>query len=498
MKKFFLLVLLFSFQITWGQNVKIVAEQCPGCYVVVKGRHLQPSDHKAGCWWLAQQQSQTSSENSASSSTSSRSSRGDEPYTDSNFFKDIDGKPLTNREYWEILLGSCPYCGARNNHSHKSDCTIGSAYKYYKEYSEQGKTKDAIRMRDNVVVMKLNTQAGKDLLASIRNPGGAKPTTSTATTNSASKPTTNTSTNTSTSLKDYTPAPEKPKPTVGKPIMDRPVMTRVAEYSGINEHKIVYDKLQSIEGEHPWGTVDMNDFRRAQKGGWGVFADYDIERYTNTPKGVVVLGKRQPDGHILWMTLMYDKNSGKYRAYEAENEDKDLKGNTVYLKDIRFEGEGEIIVREYSEGYKKVGNVFGKYIDAGYNIKVLPMKVDGHRIIAHSQDPTRKLDKEIFIYDDTGKKIANGEELEYFDDAIIARSKDFSTLYNWKGQSIYFDKGGWNSNYLDEIQSFTSSRGRYYVIKVKEGKYALIAQDFRQIGGYYSSAQEAHDAWNRW
>ena len=497
MKRFLILIITLGFaaSVSYAQIPQVPEAACAYCGVqMTKNGKLIPNvKHKSTCKYYVNEE-ESSSSNSSSASTSSRSSRGDEPYTDSDSFKDVDGKPLTNREYWEILMGSCTYCGAKNNHSHQADCTIGKSYKWYKEYSEQGKKWDAIRMRDNIVMMKLNSSGGKALLASIRNPGGAKPA---ASTSSASKPT-NTSTSTSTSLKDYTPAPEKPKPTVGKPIMDRPVMTRVAEHSGINEHKIVYDKLQSIEGEHPWGTVDMNDFRRAQKGGWGVFADYDIERYTNTPKGVVVLGKRQKDGHILWITLSYDKDSGKYRAYEAENEDKDLKGNTVYLKDIRFEGEGEIIVREYSEGYKKVGNVFGKYIDAGYNIKVLPMKVDGHRIIAHSQDPTRKLDKEIFIYDDTGKKIANGEELEYFDDAIIARSKDFSTLYNWKGQSIYFDKGGWNSNYMDEIQAFTSSRGRYYVIKVKDGKYALIAQDFRQIGGYYSSAQEAHDAWNRW
>ena len=497
MKRFLVLIIALGFaaSASYAQIPPVSDAACAYCGVKLthNGKPIPNVKHKSTCKYYEKEE-ESSSSNSSSTSTSSRSSRGDEPYTDSDSFKDVDGKPLTNREYWEILLGSCTYCGAKNNHSHQPDCTIGRSYKWYKEYSEQGKKWDAIRMRDNIVMMKLNSSGGKALLASIRNPGGAKPA---ASTSSASKPS-NTSTNTSTSLKDYTPAPEKPKPSVGKPIMDRPVMTRVAEYSGINEHKIVYDKLQSIEGEHPWGTVDMNDFRRAQKGGWGVFADYDLERYTNTPKGVVVLGKRQPDGHILWMTLLYDKDSGKYRAFEAENEEKDLKGNTVYLKDIRFEGEGEIIVREYSEGYKKVGNVFGKYIDAGYNIKVLPMKVDGHRIIAHSQDPTRKLDKEIFIYDDTGKKIANGEELEYFDDAIIARSKDFSTLYNWKGQSIYFDKGGWNSNYMDELQDFTSSRGRYYVIKVKEGKYALIAQDFRQIGGYYSTTQEAHDAWNRW
>ena len=48
MKRFLLLVLLLSFQLAWGQNVKIVGEICPGCSVYVEGRHLQPSDHKAG------------------------------------------------------------------------------------------------------------------------------------------------------------------------------------------------------------------------------------------------------------------------------------------------------------------------------------------------------------------------------------------------------------------------------------------------------------------
>ena len=289
MKRFLIILITLGFaaSASYAQIPPVSDAACAYCGVKLthNGKPIPNVKHKSTCKYYVKEE-ESSSSNSSSTSTSSRSSRGDEPYTDSNFFKEIDGKPLTNREYWEILLGSCPYCGARNNHSHKSDCTIGNAYKYYKNYSEQGKTKDAIRMRDNVVVMKLNTQEGKALLASIRNPGGAKPASST---NLASKPT---NTSTSTSLKDYTPAPEKPKPSVGKPIMDRPVMTRVAEYSGINEHKIVYDKLQSIEGEHPWGTVDMNDFRRAQKGGWGVFADYDIERYTNTPKGVVVLGKR--------------------------------------------------------------------------------------------------------------------------------------------------------------------------------------------------------------
>lgn len=477
---------LFTSVVANAQITPVPDASCAYCGVKLEhnGKPIQNVRHKSTCKYYVKEE-ESSSSNSSSAPASSSSTRGDEPYSDSNFFSPIDGKPLTNKEYWSILMDLCTYCGAKNNHSHTADCTIGKAYKLYKEYSEQGKKWDAIRMRDNIVVMKLNTEKGKAMLAAMRNPSGARPAT-------------NTSTNTSTSLKDYTPAPEKPKPAVGNPIMARPIMVRTPEHSGINEHSIVYEKLQSIAGEHPWGTVDMNAFNKSKKGGWGVFADYDIERYTNTPKGVVILGKRQPDGHILWMGLSFDKDSGKYRAYEIENEEEDRSGKKVALKDIRFEAEGEILVKEYSDGYKRVTNVFGTYIASGYNIKVLPMKVDGHRIVAHGQDPTRgKLANEIWVYDDTGKRIANGEELEYFDDAIIARSKGFATLYNWKGQSIYFDKGGWTSNYADEIQAFTSDKGRYYVIKVKEGRYALETQDFRPVGGFYSTAQEAHDAWNR-
>ena len=90
-------------------NVTIVAEQCPGCFVVVKGRHLQASDHKSGCWWLAQQ---LTSSSSSSSSKESGASWGKSPYSDSNFFGLVEGKPLTNDEYYELLLRThCDYCG---------------------------------------------------------------------------------------------------------------------------------------------------------------------------------------------------------------------------------------------------------------------------------------------------------------------------------------------------------------------------------------------------
>ncbi len=452
--------------------------------------------HKPSCPHYRSSQEDSDSKSSSNKPVTRSSNRGDEPYSDSNFLGLIDGKPLTNKEYWTILMDICPYCGASNNKSHKSDCTIGYAFNKWHEYSNSGRDKDAIRMRDNIVALKLASSRGKATLASMRNPSGSRPS---ASASSSQKPAGSASS--STSLKDYTPAPEKKKPSVGNPIMPCPLMTQAPLFSGINEHSIVYDKLQSIEGEHPWGTVDMNHFRRSQKGGWGVFADYDIERYTNTPKGVVVLGKRQQDGYILWMTLMFDKDSGKYFAYEAESEDEDRSGKKVALKDIRFESEGEVIVREYSEGYKRVTDVFGKSIASGYNIKVLPLKVDGHRIIAHGPDPQVKgsLASHTFIYDDKGKQIAHGEVLEYYGDAVIARDKKGTkaTIYNWNGQSIHFDMGGWQSDTMKDIRCYKSDRGPFYIIKIQEGRYAVFSRGFRQVGGTYSSENEAHEAWER-
>ena len=198
---------------------------------------------------------------------------------------------------------------------------------------------------------------------------------------------------------------------------------------------------------------------------------------------------------------MFDKDSGKYFAYEAESEDEDRSGKKVALKDIRFESEGEVIVREYSEGYKRVTDVFGKSIASGYNIKVLPLKVDGHRIIAHGPDPQVKgsLASHTFIYDDKGKQIAHGEVLEYYGDAVIARDKKGTkaTIYNWNGQSIHFDMGGWQSDTMKDIRCYKSDRGPFYIIKIQEGRYAVFSRGFRQVGGTYSSENEAHEAWER-
>jgi len=439
--------------------------------------------HKPSCPHYRSSQGDSDSQSTSNKPVTSSSNRGDEPYSDSNFFGLIDGKPLTNKEYWTILMDICPYCGARNNKSHKSDCTIGYAFNMWHEYSNSGREKDAIRMRDNIVTLKLASSRGKATLASMRNPSASKPSSSGTS---------------STSLRYYTPAPEKPKPAVGQPIMSCPLASRVPQFSSVNTHNIVYDKLQSVDGEHPWGKVDMDALRKSIARGWGDFTEYDIERYSNTPKGVVILGKRIPNGGTKWMRLMYDEKSGKYLAYTSGFETTDNNGKTVFLQDVRLEAEGRIVVAEYSGGFKSVSNIYGRSIVSGYDVSILPFQVEGNLFISYTT-VTRSGSNLTGIYDDQGHKIAYGQQFEYYQDAIIARYNDSksATLYNWKGQSIYFDKGGWKSNYVDDIRCYNSDKGPYYLIKVKDGQYTIIARGFRQVGGTYSSEDEAHEAMRR-
>ena len=304
----------------------------------------------------------------------------------------------------------------------------------------------------------------------------------------------------STRLRDYTPAPAKPAVSISAPIMASPLAQPAPQFSGINEHNIVYDAPQGLAAEHPWGEVDMDWMRRIKNQGYDYLSDYDIERYTNTPGGTVCLGKRTPEGRTLWMLLSLDKDSGKYIGSVVEDTE-DMADKKVSIQDIRFEAEGDLVVSEYSGGYKMVRKNLGGEVVRGYNIEVLPIRVDGHPIVAYGPDPSRKgriTAKETWLYNDKGQKIAGGEQLEYYDDAIIARSNDgtLATLYNWQGGSLHFDVGGWNSDRMEDIRCYKSDRGSYYVIKIREGRYALLASGFRQVGGIYASAEEAHAVWN--
>ena len=469
-----------------GQNVKVVSQTCSDCGVTVYGRLLEASDHLPGCQWYV------GPETESSHNHESDSSGGDAMYSDSNSFGLIEGKPLTNNEYYELLLRThCDYCGGEGT-SHKSDCIIGKTFKLWQDALGAGREWDAIRLRDNVVTLMLGTASGMDKIHAMRGTAAPKPEPAPAAPVSAQKP--------NTQLKNYTPEPEKPAISISAPLIPCPLAQPAPQFSGVNEHSIVYDKPQSMEAQHPWGEVDMDWMRRMKSRGYDYLSDYDIERYTNTPGGTVCLGKRTPEGHTLWMLLSLDKDSGKYIGSVVEDTE-DMADKKVSIQDIRFEAEGDLVVREYSGGYKVVRKNLGGEVVRGYNIEVLPIRVDGHPIVAYGPDPSRKgliTAKETWLYNDKGQKIAGGEQFEYYDDAIIARFNDgtLATLYNWQGGSLHFDVGGWNSDRMEDIRCYKSDRGSYYVIKIREGRYALIASGFRQVGGIYASAGEAHTAWN--
>ena len=306
----------------------------------------------------------------------------------------------------------------------------------------------------------------------------------------------------STRLRDYVPAPEKPAVSVSAPLIPCPLAQPAPEFSGINEHDIVYEKPQSISAQHPWGEVDMDELRRVKRLGYLDFlSDYDIERYSNTPGGAVILGKRTPEGKTLWMVLQRDQESGKYVG-SVMGDTEDSVGKMVSPQDVRLEAEGSLVVMEFSGGYKVVKTIDGIMVARGYNIDVLPLRVDGHPVISWSQDPSwegKVFAKETRLYDGRGQKIAAGEQLEYYDDAIIARMDNGAraTLYNWQGGSLFFDVGGRNSDRMEDIRCYNSDRGSYYVIKIREGRYALIGKGFRRVGGTYASADEAHAAWKQ-
>ncbi len=467
MKKILLLGLLLSFQLAWGQNVKIVGEICPGCAVYVEGRHLQPSDHKAGCWWLAQQQQ------AQSSSESSGSSWGNEPYSDTNFFGTIEGKPLTNDEYYELLIRThCDYCGAEFSNQHKSDCLIGKTYTMWQKAMHSGKEWDALRLRDNIVTLMLSTQSGKNKLHAMR--GQATPVYETD-----ARP--------STKLKDYTPEPEKPAVTVSAPLLPCPLAQPAPKFSGINEQSVVYETVQTTAGVHEWGEMaDMEQYKKYP-------IEYDIERWTHQKDARrVVLGKRNPDGTIKWYVLHRD-NQGKYVKDGPHESVKTPSGQRVSLKDVRFEGEGRFLVYEYEGGYKCYYDVQDDLypVARGYNVGIAPVTVNGRYFVQEEYELDGKKHKTLSA--GLREKEIIAEDMNLFDDALVTRNSYGCQLLNWNWEALSID----GEKYFKDIHCFRSDKGSYFVLKLDEGKYALVGRGFRRVGGIYSSANEALLAWSK-
>ena len=444
-------------------NVTIVAEQCPGCYVVVKGRHLQPSDHKSGCWWLARQQSQ---QTSSSSSEESGLSWGKSPYSDSKFFGLVEGKPLTNDEYYELLLRThCDYCGGDFT-KHSGGCIIGSVFNDWQRTMKAGNEKDATRLRDNVVTLFLATDSGKEKLHQMRGTTAPKP--------AAEKP--------STHLRDYTPASEKPAISVSAPMIPCPLAQPAPQFSGINLQSVVHEKMQNTSGVHEWGEMHERYIQYP--------IEYDIERWTHTKGGAVILGKRNPDGTVKWYRLHPDK-SGKYVSETALGYVNTRDGKELALKDIRFEAEGQFIVEEYEGGYKIYKDpASGYWVANGYNVKIAPMKVDGRYFVIEQKKDSEGNPKTCLH---AGlRNFILAEDMVLFDDAIVQRNSYGDCLLNWNWQALDID----GNKFFKDIRCMRSDRGSYYVIEVTEGQFALVSRGFRQVGGIYGSAKEALAAWD--
>lgn len=464
MKKLVFIGLLLSFQLAWGQTAVIVGEICPGCAVVVKGRHLQPSDHKAGCWWLAQQQQ------AQSSSEDSGSSWGKEPYSDSGTFESVEGKPLTNDEYYELLIRThCDYCGAEFSNQHKGDCLIGKTYNMWQKTMRSGKEGDATRLRDNIVTLMLSTESGRNKLHAMR--GEAIPLTA-----EESSP--------STKLKDYTPEPEKPAAvTVGEPLLSCPQAQTAPKFSGINEQSVVYEKLQTAAGKHEWGEVGEDQYYNSIK--------YDIERRTHVDGGPVILGKRNKDGSKEWY-VFHGNNQGKYGGSEVYD---NRHGGSP--KDVRFEGEGQFVVEEYEDGHKVYTDAATNKIITSGNVGIAPMMKNGRFLLLKHQESTNYKTAQA-LYDGPGNMLL-GDEIVLMDDAIVTRRNrgdedgQYCQLLNWDWQELSID----GDKYFEAIYCFQSNRGSYFVIKLEEGKYALVGRGFRRVGGIYSSANEALLAWSK-
>ena len=428
-------VLLTAYGV-FAQNFQFLGEQCTECFVYVEGRHLRPSDHKPGC----------SQSSSSSTSGESGSSWGSSPYSDSGFFDNIEGKPLTNDEYYELLLRThCDYCGGDFTR-HTGSCLIGSVFNDWQRTMKAGNEKDAIRLRDNVVTLFLATDSGKEKLHQMRGTTAPKPV--------AEKP--------STHLKDYTPAPERPAP----------------RFSGINEQSIVYEKMQSSTGTHEWGVLqdsyDKSPF------------EYDIERRTHTDGGPVILGKRNPDGSIRWRVLHRDMN-GKYVGPELLKS-AHTKFGELRLLDVRLEGEGQFVVEEFEGGFKKYYTAHDDIITSGYHVGLAPMMINGRFFLL--QEPDSSEDKKALYAGPSNMLI--GDDLILLDDAIIVKNDYGDRLCNWNWTCLNIE----GTSFFKSVTCFKSSRGPYYVIEVTDGAFALIARGFRRVGGTYSSAQEAHAAWN--
>ena len=296
--------------------------------------------------------------------------------------------------------------------------------------------------------------------------------------------------NPSTSLKDYTPAPERPM--VSEPLMEMPVRQPAPLFSSINETNIRHEKPVGIIGKHKWGEISEESLSAFESlMGEEIPREFDIERY-NHDKGTVILGTHKDNGRYLW-TVLCQRPDGSYMLISQQ----ELKGGFFYgsqnvgeLRDVHFEGQGAYIIAEYTSGYRQVYKNNGEIVRDGYNIKVLGSTVDGKRLLYVGKDEDTSLN---LIIDEDGEVIADGDDIEQYDDAIIVRNGNNCYLSNWKGNLLEIG----NINSFEDIKAY-NNQGSYYILKDRDKGYAIIGRGFIRYGDWYDTEEEAHRIWKNY
>ena len=296
--------------------------------------------------------------------------------------------------------------------------------------------------------------------------------------------------NPSTSLKDYTPAPERP--IVSEPLMEMPVRQPAPQFSSINETNIRHEKPVSIIGKHKWGEISEESLSAFESlMGEEIPREFDIERY-NHDKGTVILGTHKDNGRYQW-TILCPRPNGSYELVSQQ----ELKGGFFYgsqnvgeLRDVHFEGQGAYIIAEYTSGYRQVYKNNGEIVRSGYNIKVLGSTVDGKRLLYVGKDEDNSLN---LIIDEDGEVIADGHDIEQYDDAIIVRNGNNCYLSNWKGNLLEIG----NINSFEDIKAY-NNQGSYYILKDWDKGYAIIGRGFIRYGDWYDTEEEAHRIWKNY
>ncbi len=276
-------------------------------------------------------------------------------------------------------------------------------------------------------------------------------------------------------------------------------MQTLSAFSGINETDRRWDAPVTLAGYHEWGKIDdkwTNGllYGNAKDGNKEEFTRFEIERY-NHNGGPVILGFRRENGKYMWYVFVKQLN-GKYAPAEGvlnRHEDEFARGGIKNTVDVRYEGQGKFIVREYENGYKMYFNAAGELVSQGYNVSLLNMSVDGKQLIFGGKDADNN---NVSIIDEDGKYIALGNHIEMYPDALVIEQANKSPgkkvfyLTNWHGKQVELE----GCKYFDSIKAY-NNEGSYYLLKNERNGYAVVGKGFMRVGGWYQTEDEAHQAW---